>query len=88
MKIIALRGEAALKARLPREAKKNASISPYGKGIIETVHVTPTPAAFDSQMWERPPPCVGDLMHLTRKGNFLYYGFALCLNVIISEAAL
>lgn len=62
---LALRGEAALKARLPKEAKKNASISPYDKGITET-HWIP---AFDSQMWERPPPCVGDLLQLTRKGN-------------------
>ncbi|XP_028762642.1 VAN3-binding protein isoform X1 [Neltuma alba] len=61
---LALRGEAALKARLPKEAKKNASISPYDRGIAET-HLFPS---FDGPVWERPTPCVGDLLLLTRKG--------------------
>ncbi|XP_061368277.1 VAN3-binding protein-like [Gastrolobium bilobum] len=60
----ALRGEAALRARLPKEAKKNASISPYDRVTAET-HWLP---AFDSQMWEIHPPCVGDLLHITEKG--------------------
>lgn len=64
---VALRGESALKARLPKEAKKNASISPYDRGILET-HLFP---AFDNPIWERPAPCVGDLLMLTRKGKWL-----------------
>lgn len=31
--LIALRGEAALKARFPKEAKKNATVIPYEKGM-------------------------------------------------------
>ncbi|KAL2348171.1 hypothetical protein Fmac_002171 [Flemingia macrophylla] len=59
----ALRAEAALTARLPKEAKKNASISPYDK---ET-HWLP---AFDghTHVLERHPPCLGDLLQLTDKG--------------------
>ncbi|XP_027360072.1 VAN3-binding protein-like [Abrus precatorius] len=60
----ALRAEAALTARLPKEAKKNASISPYDKVIAET-HWVP---AFEGQMRERYPPCVGDLLQVTEKG--------------------
>lgn len=60
----ALRGEAALKARLPKEAKKNASISPYDRGIAETILLS----VFDTPTWERPPPCVGDLLLLSQKG--------------------
>ncbi|KAL5573516.1 hypothetical protein UlMin_023113 [Ulmus minor] len=32
----ALQGEATLKSRLPKEARKNASISPFEKGILES----------------------------------------------------
>ncbi|KAI9173454.1 hypothetical protein LWI28_001589 [Acer negundo] len=60
----ALRGEAALKARLPKEARKNASISPYERSIAETHW----PAAFHSQLEEQDPPCVGELLQQTRKG--------------------
>jgi len=63
--ISALRGEAALTARLPKEAKKNASISPYDKVIAEPHWLR----AFDGQMLERHPPCLGDLLQLTEKGN-------------------
>ncbi|KAI9076560.1 hypothetical protein K1719_041546 [Acacia pycnantha] len=72
----ALRGEAALKARLPKEAKKNASISPYDRGIPET-HLFP---AFDSPVWERPPPCVGDLLLLTRKGALQWKHVSVYIN--------
>lgn len=60
----ALRGEAALRARFPKEAKKNASISPYDKGIAETQ----CPPAFEGQMLENHSPCVGDLLQVTEKG--------------------
>lgn len=62
--IPALRGEAALTARMPKEAKKNASISPYDKVIAETQWLR----AFDGQVLERYPPCLGDLLQLTEKG--------------------
>ncbi|GAU29316.1 hypothetical protein TSUD_226870 [Trifolium subterraneum] len=60
----ALRGEAALRARFPKEAKKNASISPYDKGIAETQ----CPPAFEGPMLENLSPCVGDLLQVTEKG--------------------
>lgn len=60
----ALRGEAALKARLPKEARKNASISPYEREVAETHW----PAAFRSQLEKQRHPCEGELMQLTRKG--------------------
>lgn len=64
-----MRGEAALKARLPKEAaKKNAAISPYDKGMAEAHMV----AAFHSEAEEHNPPCIGDLLQYTRKGKFLY----------------
>ncbi|XP_022737502.1 VAN3-binding protein-like isoform X2 [Durio zibethinus] len=60
----ALRGEAALKARLPKEAKKNAAISPYERSMAETNW----PAAFHTQTKEQNPPCAGKLLQHTRKG--------------------
>ncbi|XP_040988017.1 VAN3-binding protein [Juglans microcarpa x Juglans regia] len=60
----ALRGEAALKARLPKEAKKNASISPYDRGMIGT----DWSAGFHSRMVEQSPPFVGELLQVTQKG--------------------
>ncbi|XWS49723.1 hypothetical protein CRYUN_Cryun12cG0027500 [Craigia yunnanensis] len=60
----ALRGEAALKARLPKEAKKNAAISPYERSMTEA-HWS---AAFHTQMKEQNPPCEGELLQHTRKG--------------------
>ncbi|GMJ04838.1 FORKED-LIKE5 [Hibiscus trionum] len=57
----ALRGEAALKARLPKEAKKNAAISPYEKSLAETHWA----AGFHTQM---KPPCQGEVLQHTRKG--------------------
>ncbi|XVF13404.1 hypothetical protein REPUB_Repub08aG0205000 [Reevesia pubescens] len=59
----ALRGEAALKARLPKEAKKNAAISPYERSMTET-HWS---ASFNTQMKEQNPPCEGELLQHTRK---------------------
>lgn len=60
-----MRGEAALRARFPKEAKKNASISPYDRGVTET-HCSPV---SEGQMWENHSPCVGDLLQVTEKGN-------------------
>lgn len=60
-----MRGEAALRARLPNEAKRNASISPYDRGLPQS-HWFP---AFGGQIWEQHPPCVGNLLQLTEKGD-------------------
>ncbi|KAA8521363.1 hypothetical protein F0562_012075 [Nyssa sinensis] len=60
----ALRGEAALKSRLPKEAMKNAAISPYYKHISEDHWI----AAYRGEMEEQDPPCIGDLLQYTRKG--------------------
>ncbi|XP_015962733.1 VAN3-binding protein-like [Arachis duranensis] len=62
----ALRGEAALRARLPKETTRNASISPYDKGVPQSHSHWFAP--FDDQMLEHHPPCVGELLQLTRKG--------------------
>lgn len=62
----ALRGEAALRARLPNEAKRNASISPNDRVQLPQSHWF---SAFEGQSCEHHPPCVGDLWQLTRKGN-------------------
>ncbi|KAK3039495.1 hypothetical protein RJ639_028077 [Escallonia herrerae] len=60
----ALRGEAALRARQPKDAKKNAAISPCDKGMAEAQML----AAFHTETEERDPPCIGDLLQHTRKG--------------------
>ncbi|GFS42257.1 formyltetrahydrofolate deformylase [Actinidia rufa] len=54
----------ALKARFPKEAKKNAAISPCDKGMAEAQRVAP----FHNEMEEQDPPCVGDLLQHTPKG--------------------
>ncbi|XP_061337057.1 VAN3-binding protein-like isoform X2 [Gastrolobium bilobum] len=71
----ALRGEAALKARLPKEGKRNASISPYDRGLPQS-HFP----AFEGHMWERYPPCVGDLFQLTRKGALRWKHVSVYIN--------
>lgn len=55
-----------MRARLTKEAKRSASISPYEKAIAGS----PSPAAFCSEVEEEEIPCVGDLLQLTRKGSF------------------
>lgn len=60
--IIALRGESALKARIPKEAKKNSAISPYAE--------TQWSDALHTQTKDQNPPCQGELLQHTRKGNF------------------
>ncbi|KAF2299070.1 hypothetical protein GH714_030385 [Hevea brasiliensis] len=59
----ALRGEAALKARLPKEARKNAAISPYDRGIAETHWGSANIGEVAEQA-----PCVGEVLQHTRKG--------------------
>lgn len=56
-----MRGEAALKSRLQKETRKNASISPYE---------APFSAALHSEMEEQDPPCTGELQQHTQKGNY------------------
>lgn len=56
-----------MNARLPKEAKRSASISPYEKAMAGS-H---TPASFHTEVEEEDLPCVGDLQQLTRKGNSL-----------------
>ncbi|KAK5813121.1 hypothetical protein F383_13111 [Gossypium arboreum] len=60
----ALRGEAAVRARLPKEAKKNAAISPYERTMTEA-YWSPD---FLTQTKEPNPPCEGELLQHTRKG--------------------
>ncbi|KAJ1390088.1 Pleckstrin-like, plant [Sesbania bispinosa] len=69
----ALRGEAALRARLPNEAKRNASISPYDKGLPQS-HWLP---AFGR---EQHPPCEGDLLQLTSKGALRWKHVSVYIN--------
>ncbi|GLT73985.1 hypothetical protein SLA2020_458090 [Shorea laevis] len=65
----ALRGEAALKARLPKEARRNAAISPYERSITEVRwSAAAAAAAFYSQIKELNPPCEGELLQQTQKG--------------------
>lgn len=54
-----------MRARLTKEAKRTASISPYEKAIAGS----PSPAAFHREVEEESLPCVGDLLQLTQKGN-------------------
>lgn len=61
----ALRGEAALKSRLPKEAKRNASISPCDRSMVEAQSFA---AVFPNDMDEHDSPFAGELLHLTRKG--------------------
>lgn len=61
-----MRGEAALKARIPKEGKKIAAISPYDKSMAEAHMVD----AFHNAPEERDLPCIGDLLQHTHKGNF------------------
>lgn len=61
----ALRGEAALKSRLPKEAKRNASISPCDRSMVEAQSFA---TVFPNEMDEHDSPFAGELLHLTRKG--------------------
>ncbi|KAJ8775034.1 hypothetical protein K2173_020038 [Erythroxylum novogranatense] len=72
----ALRGEAALRSRLPKEARKNAAISPCDKGMI----VDHWGSALIGQLEEKCPPCVGELLQHTRKGVLRWKRVSVYLN--------
>ncbi|KAF9600634.1 hypothetical protein IFM89_011217 [Coptis chinensis] len=55
----ALRGAAALKARLPKEARNNATIIPYERGLTEICH---------SELEIMDSPCKGELLLRTQTG--------------------
>ncbi|KAJ8449414.1 hypothetical protein Cgig2_002546 [Carnegiea gigantea] len=61
----ALRAEAALRARLPKDAKRNASISPYEKGLGDVHCLDP----FQNELEEQKFPCIGELLQHTEKGG-------------------
>lgn len=77
-----MRGEAALKARFPKEAKKNASISPYDRGIAET-HCSP-PASECQMFDENHSPCEGDLLQVTEKGTNCKSSYIVCEFILLS----
>ncbi|CAA7023750.1 unnamed protein product [Microthlaspi erraticum] len=69
----ALRGEAALRARLPKEAKNNAAISPSERALPETSdcssETNDCASTTDEQgVEESDLPCTGELMQCTRNG--------------------
>ncbi|KAL9265936.1 VAN3-binding protein-like protein [Drosera capensis] len=61
----ALRGEAALRARLPKEARRNAAISPYERHMTEAHNVDP----FHHGLANHHQPYVGELQLQTEKGG-------------------
>lgn len=71
----ALRGEAVLKARLPKEPKRNAAITPCEKSLVDT------PIEFyHKEIQEKEAPCVGDLLHNTRKGVLQWKNVSVYIN--------
>lgn len=70
----ALRGEAALKARLPKESKRNASITPCDKSMAETQSF----AGFRSEIEDA--PLVGDLLQHTQKGELKWKHVSVYIN--------
>ncbi|KAF8096804.1 hypothetical protein N665_0301s0048 [Sinapis alba] len=60
----ALRGEAALKARQPKEARKNASIAPFERSFSDSHW----PANIQFRLEEPNLPLEGELMQCTRHG--------------------
>ncbi|PIN19342.1 hypothetical protein CDL12_07982 [Handroanthus impetiginosus] len=73
-----LRGEATLKERLSKEAKRSASISPYEKVIADSL--SRSPAAFLSEIEQDNLPCVGDLLQLTQKGVLQWKNVSVYIN--------
>lgn len=78
--MLALRGEAALKARLPKEAKNNAAISPCERALPETHDCSSEldcASTTDERMAaqeaeESNLDCSGELMQCTRNGNIVF----------------
>ncbi|KAJ4956213.1 hypothetical protein NE237_012996 [Protea cynaroides] len=59
----ALRGVAALRARISKEERSHAAITPYDRGVSPTCS-----AACQSEMGIQNSPCKGELLQRTRKG--------------------
>ncbi|XP_074268873.1 VAN3-binding protein [Silene latifolia] len=72
----AMRAESALRARLPKDAKKNASISPYDKGLGDVNQLDP----YNSESEEHKFPCVGELMQHTTKGGLRWRQVSIYIN--------
>ncbi|XP_073031024.1 VAN3-binding protein-like [Primulina eburnea] len=66
----ALRGEAALKARLPQEAKKSATISPYNRGMVDAPRI----------IQEEYIPCEGNLLQHTQQGGLKWKHVSVFMN--------
>ncbi|KAJ8428502.1 hypothetical protein Cgig2_029955 [Carnegiea gigantea] len=64
----ALRAEAALRARLPKDGKRNASRSPYDKGLGEVQCFDP----FQNDVEEQQFNCTGEILqHTKQDGKFV-----------------
>ncbi|KAL8138019.1 hypothetical protein V2J09_004020 [Rumex salicifolius] len=61
-----LRAEATLSSRLPKEARRNAAISPCDKSFTDVHSVDPFVSSTEDM--SSPSPCVGDLMQHTTNG--------------------
>ncbi|KAL9246846.1 hypothetical protein vseg_020334 [Gypsophila vaccaria] len=72
----AMRAESALRARLPKDAKKNATISPYDKGLGDVNNIDP----YNSEAEEQKFPCVGELMQHTSKGGLRWRQVSVYIN--------
>lgn len=70
----ALRAEAALRSRLPKDAKKNAAISPYDKGLGDVLD------PYQSEIEDPKFPCVGELMQHTAKGGLRWKQVTIYIN--------
>ncbi|KNA22186.1 hypothetical protein SOVF_036390 [Spinacia oleracea] len=72
----ALRAEAALRARLPKDAKRNAAISPYDKALGDANSLD----SYHSEAEEPKFPCVGELMQHAKKGNLRWKQVTVYIN--------
>lgn len=72
----ALRAEAALRARLPKDGKRNASISPYDKGLGEVQCFDP----FQNDMEEQQFPCTGEILQHTKQGGLRWKHVSIYIN--------
>ncbi|XP_021767973.1 VAN3-binding protein-like [Chenopodium quinoa] len=72
----ALRAEAALRSRLPKDAKRNAAISPYDKGLGDANSVDP----YHSETEEPKFPCIGELMQHSKKGGLRWKQVTVYIN--------
>ncbi|GAB4835001.1 hypothetical protein Ancab_033268 [Ancistrocladus abbreviatus] len=74
----ALRGEAALRARLPKEARRIAAISPYDRSVSEVHNVHDD--LFHSETEDQKPPCVGELLLHSGKGALRWKHVSVYIN--------